>query len=337
MERQHPEHFGPYAVLAKIGSGGMGAVYRARDSRLGREVAVKVLHRQLEVSGARERFFREARTVSSLNHPNICTVFDIGEQDGDPFLVMELLAGESLRDRMMRAPIPADDLREIAFRVGLALQAAHGKGIVHRDIKPANLFLVNHGSGSTDVKVLDFGLAKLESDRVVEGEGLGLTRSGATLGTVEYMSPDQACGEELDGRSDLFSLGAVLYEMATGKPPFRGATSAMVFSELLNRAPVPPREMNLEVPEDLDNIIRGLLVKDRRFRTGSASALLDALAGLGGLCESNLSSTDDVPSRPSAAERRHMLSRPCNILRRDRQHSHCPTGCLTGACRTRWA
>ncbi len=264
-------------VLGSLGSGGMGAVYRALDTRLERQVAIKVLHRETAVSGPRERFMREARLVSSLNHPNICTVFDIGDEDGDPYLVMELLEGESLKERMIRGPVPAEDIREIAFRVGLALQAAHAKGIIHRDIKPANLFLVNDGRGSTDVKVLDFGLAKLESgERRVSVDGL--TRAGATVGTVEYMSPEQACGEPLDARSDLFSFGAVLYEMATGVVPFHGATSAIIFSELLNRDPVPPREKNLGVPRDLDRLIRSLLVKDREGRVRSAGALLRALA-----------------------------------------------------------
>ncbi len=264
-------------MLDQLGLGGMGAVYRALDTRLQREVAIKVLHRNLEISGARERFFREARTVSSLNHPNICTVFDIGEQDGDPYLVMELLHGESLKERIARGRIPADDLREVAFRTALALQVAHGRGIIHRDIKPANLFLVNDGQGTADIKVLDFGLAKIQTDTHRISDSTGITRHGATVGTVEYMSPEQACGEVLDARSDLFSLGAVLYEMATGVTPFRGATSAIIFSELLNREPVPPREKNLNLPADLDSIIRGLLVKDRAKRTQSAAALLQQL------------------------------------------------------------
>ncbi len=271
--------FGPYSVLGELGSGGMGVVYRALDTRLHRQVAIKVLHRDLPVSGPRDRFLREARLVSSLSHPNICTVFDIGEQDGDPYLVMELLEGENIKERMERGPVPPEDVREVAFRVGLALQAAHARGIVHRDIKPANLFLLGDGRGSLDIKVLDFGLAKMaDGNRSAHGSVDDLTRAGATVGTVEYMSPEQACGEPMDARSDLFSLGAVLYEMATGAVPFRGATSAIVFSELLNRDPVPPRERNLDIPASLDAVIRGLLTKDKALRLGSASAMLDALA-----------------------------------------------------------
>ena len=295
-----PEQFGPYVVLEEIGSGGMGAVYRAVDPRLEREVAVKVLHRDLEVSRARERFLREARTVSSLNHPNICTIFDIGEQDGDPYLVMELLEGEALKERIARGPLPEDDLREIAFRVALALQAAHAKGVVHRDIKPANIFLVADGSGTMDVKVLDFGLAKLERDMAeMSAASRGLTRVGSTLGTVEYMSPEQACGEELDARTDLFSLGAVLYEMATGLLPFPGATSAVVFSALLNKNPTPPRDANLNLSPELDRIIRALLVKDRGARMPTATALLKALTDGAG-AEVPLPAEVDRPRWPAS-------------------------------------
>ena len=172
----------------------------------------------------------------------------------------------------------AEDIREIAFRVASALHAAHQRGIVHRDIKPANLFLIDDGHGSTDVKVLDFGLAKVTDERSGAGESEEITRQGSTVGTVEYMSPEQARGQLLDARSDLFSLGAVLYEMATGRLPFRGSTSAVVFSELLNQDPVPPREANLRVPSDLDRVIRALLVKDRERRVQSAAALLDRLS-----------------------------------------------------------
>ncbi len=281
MQESGPSQFGPYVVLEQIGSGGMGAVYRARDRRLERDVAVKVLHRHLEISGARERFLREARAVSSLNHPNICTIFDIGEQDGDPYLVMELLEGESLKERLADGDlIPQTQLEDIAKQAALALAAAHGKGIVHRDIKPANLFLVANDDGAVQLKVLDFGLAKIESDRLLYGDSGGLTRTGSTVGTVEYMSPEQARGEELDARSDLFSLGAVLYELATGEVPFRGATSAVVFAELLGSNPIPPRTANAHVSPAMDAIIRQLLEKRRDRRIQSANELMSELRKL---------------------------------------------------------
>ncbi len=307
-------------MLGELGSGGMGAVYRALDTRLRRQVAIKVLHRDLSVSGPRDRFLREARLVSSLSHPNICTVFDIGEEDGDPYLVMELLEGESIKERMERGPVPAEDIREIALRVGLALQAAHARGIVHRDIKPANLFLMRDPYGAVDVKVLDFGLAKLaDANCPRQGTVDDLTRTGATVGTVEYMSPEQACGEPLDARSDLFSLGVVLYEMATGSVPFRGATSAVVFSELLNRDPVPPRAMNMNLPASLDSVIRALLIKDRSLRLSSASAMLEALTEMRGERGSTQGVTlADTRSLPFTSSRGH------NATETSRQASRTP-------------
>lgn len=282
MQQPGPMQFGPYLVLEQIGAGGMGAVYRARDLRLEREVAIKVLHSHLEMAGARERFLREARAVSSLSHPNICTVFDIGEERGDPYLVMELLKGESLKERIHnREPMIEADLKAVGIQMGMALAAAHGKGIVHRDIKPANLFLVENPAGEIQIKVLDFGLAKLESDRLLYGESGQLTRTGSTVGTVEYMSPEQARGLELDPRSDLFSFGAVLYEMATGDVPFVGATSAVVFSELLGKDPVPARTKNTALSVEMDRIIRRLLVKDRDGRMQSAGEMADAFREMG--------------------------------------------------------
>lgn len=277
MEGHGPQQFGPYVVLEQIGAGGMGAVYRARDRRLERDVAIKVLHRHLEMAGARERFLREARAVSSLNHPNISTIFDIGEQDGDPYLVMELLHGESLKERLQDGvEVSQDELISISMQAAQALAAAHAKGIVHRDIKPANLFLVTGPHGEPQLKILDFGLAKVEQDRILFGDS-GLTRTGSTVGTVEYMSPEQARGEDLDPRSDLFSLGAVLYELATGDVPFRGATSAVVFAELLGSDPIPPRKVNTKLSAGLDSIIRKLLEKKRENRIPSANALLEEL------------------------------------------------------------
>ncbi len=278
-----PQYFGPYQVLEVIGSGGMGTVYRARDTRLHREVALKVLRRNVSVSRARDRFLREARAVSSLSHPSICTLFDIGEHNGDPFLVMELLRGESLKERIQRGPLPPEEIRQVAVSLASALQSAHGRGIIHRDIKSANVFLVKDRLAATDVRmdvrILDFGLAKITTDAVLRGISQQITRYGATVGTVEYMSPEQARGELLDARSDLFSLGAVLYETATGRLPFRGSTSAVVFSELLNEEPTPPRKANLAVPADLDRVIRRLLIKDRQQRIQSAAELLALLDG----------------------------------------------------------
>jgi serine/threonine-protein kinase len=280
MEQSGPIRFGPYEVLEQIGQGGMGVVYRARDRRLHRDVAVKVLHQHLAGSGAQERFLREARAVSSLNHPNICTVFDIGEEHDDPYLVMELLEGESLRDYLEDHGVAKQaELEAIALQCAAALAAAHAKGIVHRDIKPANLFLVANPAREIQLKVLDFGLAKLETERLLYGDS-GLTRTGSTVGTVEYMSPEQARGEPLDPRSDLFSLGAVLYELATGDVPFRGATSAVVFAELLGSNPVPPRTSNTSVSVEMDAIIRKLLEKKLAARVQSANELIAMLRAL---------------------------------------------------------
>ncbi|MEG9431870.1 protein kinase domain-containing protein [Terriglobus sp. ADX1] len=302
MEGHGPRQYGPYVVLEQIGSGGMGAVYRARDRRLERDVAIKVLHRNLEMAGARERFLREARAVSSLNHPNISTIFDIGEQDGDPYLVMELLHGESIKDRLRDGvPVSEEELISIATQAAQALAAAHAKGIVHRDIKPANLFLVDGPQGEPQLKVLDFGLAKVEHDRILLGPS-GLTRTGATVGTVEYMSPEQARGEDLDPRSDLFSLGAVLYELATGDVPFRGATSAVVFAELLGSDPIPPRKVNTELSPGMDSIIRRLLQKKRENRIPSSNALLEELRKLKDpSASSSQRSTSKLTSKPSHA------------------------------------
>ncbi len=298
QEPPPPQYFGPYQVLDVIGTGGMGTVYRARDTRLHREVALKVLRRNLSVSRARDRFLREARAVSSLSHPNICTLFDIGEQDGDPFLVMELLRGEALKERIQRGPLPAEEIQQIAFGAASALRSAHRRGIIHRDIKPANLFLVNDDRGATHLRILDFGLAKITTDAAVLDASEQITRYGATVGTVEYMSPEQARGEVVDVRSDLFSLGAVLYEAATGKVPFQGSTSAVVFSELLNAEPVPPREANLAVPASLNRIIQRLLTKDRQKRVQSAAELLQLLAkDAAGQSERYLSRSEMVPRR----------------------------------------
>ncbi len=273
--------FGPYEIQTLLGGGGMGHVYKAWDARLHREVAIKLLHNEFAMPGMRERFLREARAASALNHPNICTVFDIGEQNGDPYLVMELLQGETLKDRIQRSTIQVEQVISITKDVADALGAAHAKGVVHRDVKPANIFLLDRGGGKLQAKVLDFGLAKFEGGPLgVRGRHLDLTTAGAAVGTLAYMSPEQARGESLDSRSDLFSLGVVMYEMATKQTPFHGATSALVFVKLLNHPPEPVRDWNDAVPRDLEKIILKLMAKERTARYQTAGELEQALADL---------------------------------------------------------
>jgi serine/threonine-protein kinase len=273
------ERFGPYEILGRLGGGAMGLVFRAWDPRLHREVAIKLLHDDYQMPGMRERFLQEARAASALNHPNICTVFDLGEQDGDPYMVMELLEGETLKEKIARGAVPADEIVMYAQEVADALAAAHAKGIVHRDIKPANIFVVDLGNGRKQTKVLDFGLAKigLTMPGGKMSRTLDLTLAGATVGTLSYMSPEQARGQVLDDRSDLFSLGVVMYEMATRQVPFKGATSALIFVQLLNHEPDPMREWNTAVPKDLEKIIMKLLHKDRGARFQKADELARAL------------------------------------------------------------
>lgn len=270
------QRVGPYEILGRLGSGGMGLVFSAWDSRLQRDVAIKLLREEFSARDMRERFLQEARAASGLNHPNICTIFDLGEQDGDPYLVMELLKGETLRSRIFSGPMAPEEILHIGTEIADALCAAHARGIIHRDIKPANIFLVAKPNNRWQAKVLDFGLAKVDL-----GDGLDarfhITGAGATVGTVSYMSPEQARGELLDARSDLFALGIVLYEMATGQVPFHGATSALVFVQLLSHPPEPVRELNPSIPKDLEKIIYKLLSKDRTARFQSASDVLDAL------------------------------------------------------------
>ena len=273
-----------FRVTAKLDEGGMGEVYRAEDITLGREVAIKVLPAAVADDAEwLERFQREARAASALNHPHICTIHELGEHEGQPFLVMELLDGRTLKDRLMAGPLNSGQVIEMGLQVADALDAAHGKGIVHRDIKPANLFVSDRG----DIKVLDFGLAKVSPETLATDSALpteraeaALTRAGSTLGTVAYMSPEQARGEALGPRSDLFSLGVVLYEMATGQLPFDGATSAVVFSEILAKTPLSASRINLAVPDGLDAVINRLLEKDPELRYQSAADLRSDLLRL---------------------------------------------------------
>src|SRR5262245_4130638 len=246
---------GPYEIQSALGAGGMGEVYRARDTRLERVVAIKVLPDAFTASPQTlERFQREARAASALNHPNICTIYDVGSDP--PFIAMELLEGETLQQQIRRGPLHGAAFVDIALAVAGALQAAHSKGIVHRDIKPANIVLTPHGP-----KVLDFGLAKTESEPLASGVAEAtravdpvLTNPGSMLGTVRYMSPEQVRALPLDARTDLFSFGVVLYEMATGQPPFLGDSAGLIFDAILNRAVVPPASLNPEVPAEWERV-----------------------------------------------------------------------------------
>ena len=306
-----------YAVLEKLGGGGMGVVYRAEDTRLGRNVALKFLPEDISQDPlAIERFRREARTASSLNHPNICTIYDIEEMEGRPFIAMELLDGQTLKRRIARKSIEIAELLDIAIQLVDGLEAAHAKGIVHRDIKPANIFLVDCGPA----KILDFGLAKFASyrqsaeesasessmptHRHVLDDGL-ITSPGSSLGTAAYMSPEQARGQELDARTDLFSLGVVLFEMATGAVPFGGPAVALVFDGILNSSAVPARKLNPNLPVGLENILAKALEKDLSLRYQTAAELRadlkrlrrDLDLGHSGTSPAVRAALDEVPER----------------------------------------
>ncbi len=267
-----------YNIVSQLGSGGMGVVYKAEDPRLRRAVALKFLPDDYAKNRqAMERFEREARAASSLRHPHICTIFDIGEHQGRPFIVMELLDGEDIRDRVARRSFQPDEFLEVAVQLADALDAAHASGIVHRDIKPANIMISSRGHAT----LLDFGLAKLTTERpgstgadelTLTGDPQ-LTNPGSTVGTIAYMSPEQVSGEELDGRSDLFSFGAVLYEMIAGRPAFNGNTSGLLFDAVLNRSPVPIAQLNPKIPAGIPLVIDRALEKDRTVRYQTAADL----------------------------------------------------------------